>query len=98
MGLGFRAQGLNSGPWTLNLNKLQTLKSQQCSRQPFTHLDTNRNHWWDKGKIYFGEKISQDFVMPDALPSPGSTYSQCFLTPALTIFAVVEHELQPDFI
>ncbi|CAK9225188.1 unnamed protein product [Sphagnum jensenii] len=70
MGLGFRAQGLNSGPWTLNLNKLQTLKSQQCSRQPFTHLDSNRNPWWDKGKIYFGEKTSQDFVMPDALPSP----------------------------
>ncbi|CAM6023051.1 unnamed protein product [Sphagnum balticum] len=71
MGLGFRAQGLNSGPWTLNLNKLQTLKSQQCSRQPFTHLDSNRNCWWDKGKIYLGEKTSQDFVMPDALPSPG---------------------------
>jgi len=33
-------------------------------------IDPFQNRWWDKGKIYLGEKTSQDLVMPDALPSP----------------------------
>ncbi|CAM6073222.1 unnamed protein product [Sphagnum tenellum] len=33
-------------------------------------IDPIQNRLWDKGRIYLGEKTSQDFVMPDALPSP----------------------------
>ncbi|CAK9224385.1 unnamed protein product [Sphagnum troendelagicum] len=39
-------------------------------------IDPIQNRLWDKGRIYLGEKTSQDFVMPDALPSPERSENQ----------------------